>query len=272
MKKLYFLILSLLIFISCNSTKSSDTAIIEDAPDHETLKINSKILGEERTINIWLPPQYKDSETKFPVLYMPDGGIKEDFPHVAKTIAELVEAKKIFPIILVGIENIERRKDLTGPTTVESDKKVAPVVGKSANFRKFIKSELMPEISSKYRTTNEKGIIGESLAGYFVMETLFLEPNTFDYYIAFDPSLWWNNHQLVENSHKYLRNYTTPKKLWFAGSQATDIQPYTKELSTLLKINSYRNLDWNYSPEPNEKHETIFKATKEKALLWTLGK
>ena len=271
MKKFYILILSFILLFSCNSTQKADQVSAESI-DHETIKIVSKTLNEQRTINIWLPPNYKDSDTKYPVLYMPDGGVKEDFPHIAATISELVEARKISPIILVGIENIERRKDLTPPTNVESDKKVAPVVGNSSNFRKFIKSELIPEINSKFRTSNEKGIIGESLAGLFVMETLFLEPNTFDFYIAFDPSLWWNNHQLLDNSHKHLKNYSTPKKLWFAGSEAKDIQPYTKELSTILKLNSYRNLDWNYSPELEEKHETIFKATKEKALIWTLGK
>jgi predicted alpha/beta superfamily hydrolase len=41
-------------------------------------------------------------------------------------------------------------------------------------FRAFINEELVSEINKKYRTTDEKGLFGESLTGLFVMETFFL--------------------------------------------------------------------------------------------------
>ena len=82
-------------------------------------------------------------------MYMADGGIKEDFPHIANTLAELIKQNKIKPIILVGIENTQRRKDLSGFTTVEKDKEIAPEVGGSAQFRAFIKEELFVEITKK---------------------------------------------------------------------------------------------------------------------------
>jgi len=97
------------------------------------------------------------------------------------------------PFILVGIENTARRRDLTGPTTSAEDKKIAPKVGGSAAFRQFIREELIPTVKQRYRTTAETAIVGESLAGLFVVETLLLEPGLFDTYLAFDPSLWWNN-------------------------------------------------------------------------------
>ena len=50
----------------------------------ETFTIDSGILGETRRINVYLPPGYTDSrDVRIPVLYMPDGGIAEDFLHVA---------------------------------------------------------------------------------------------------------------------------------------------------------------------------------------------
>jgi predicted alpha/beta superfamily hydrolase len=79
------------------------------------------------------------------------------------------------PVILVGIENTERRRDLSGPTENPEDKKVAPRVGGSAAFRTFLRMELIPLISAKYRTTRERAIIGESLAGLFTVETFFLD-------------------------------------------------------------------------------------------------
>ena len=175
MKTIYSSILLLLILINCATAAPPPDPI----PVHETINIESTILGETRVINIWTPPNYKNNNDPLPVLYMPDGGEKEDFPHIANTLAELIAAKKIPPTILVGIENTQRRKDLTGPTEVASDKEIAPIVGGSENFRYFIKTELIPEINQQYRTTAEKGIIGESLAGLFVTETFLTEPNLF---------------------------------------------------------------------------------------------
>jgi predicted alpha/beta superfamily hydrolase len=246
--------------------------IVDPIPIHTSFTIDSKKVGEIRTINVWTPSEYKTSTDSLPVMYMADGGIKEDFPHIANTLAKLIKEKKIGPIILVGIENTQRRRDLSGPTEVETDKEVAPVVGGSENFRAFINDELFSEIEKRYRTTNKKGILGESLSGLFVMETLYLKPEMFDYYIAFDPSLWWNNHYLVRIAKEKLNNLpASEKKLWFAGSSATDISQYTNELSKILTDSNPKNMKWSYSDEPKEKHSTIFRATKEKALIWTLN-
>lgn len=268
MKFIYYNLLLCILFVGCgNSTQPNDSI-----PVHDSFTIESKKVGETRTINVWLPSEYKISTDSLPVMYMADGGIKEDFPHIANTLAKLIKAKKIAPIILVGIENTQRRRDLTGTTEVETDKEVAPVVGGSEKFRAFINDELFPEIDKRYRTSNKKGILGESLSGLFVVETFFLKPEMFNYYIAFDPSLWWNNHYLVRTAKERLDNITaSDKKFWFAGSSATDISQYTNELSKILTDNNPKNMKWIYFDEPKEKHSTIFRATKEKALIWTLN-
>lgn len=269
-RNLLFIYVSLvsLFFISC----SKKSAVSDVIPKHETFTINSKIVNETRVINVWTPDLYADGNTRLPVIYMADGGIKEDFPHIANTLNELIAAKKIPAFMLVGIENTQRRRDLTPVTELESDKEIAPEVGGSQKFRDFIREELIPEINKRYRTTEMKGILGESLSGLFVIETMMLEPDLFDYYIAFDPSLWWNNHHLADNVHKYLANKSNKRlRLWFAGSSAKDIQIHTRHLSEQLKGLGNRSITWNYSDEPKEKHHTIFRATKEKALIWTLN-
>ena len=171
----------------------------------ETFTIQSKTLGETRRINVYLPPQYTDSPSvRLPVLYMPDGGAAEDFFHVAGLVQVSTGNGTMRPFILVGIENTQRRRDLTGPTENPEDRKIAPRVSGSAAFRSFIRTELMPVIRSRYRTTQETAIIGESLAGLFIVETFFLEPDLFDTYIAFDPSLWWNNEELLKRAAERL--------------------------------------------------------------------
>ena len=176
-------------------------------------------------------------------------------------------------MILVGIANTQRRRDLSGPTEIETDKEIAPVIGGSEKFRAFIKEELFPEINKRYRTTSQKSIIGESLSGLFVVETFFLTPDMFDNYIAFDPSIWWNDHYLVRTAKVHLASFPkTEKRIWFAGSSAEDISQYTNDLAEIFKTESISTVKWKYSPEPKEKHNTIFRATKEKAIKWTFGK
>lgn len=152
------------------------------------------------------------------------------------------------------------------------DKEIAPVVGGSEKFRAFLKEELFPEINSRYKTTSERGILGESLSGLFVMETFLLQPDMFTYYIAFDPSLWWNDHALVKAAKNTLMHFPADKKtVWFAGSSAGDIATYTNELAGMLKEENVSGLRWFYSHEPKEQHHTILRATKEKALIWALN-
>ncbi len=262
----FFLVLSLL--LSCK-TSCQHTDIIP----HDTFTIASTFIKETRVINIWTPENYKEGNQSYPVLYMPDGGTKEDFPHIANTIAKLIKENKIEPIILVGIENTDRRRDLSGFSEVEADAEYCPLDDGAKNFRAFITQELIQDINIRYRTTSKKGLLGESLAGLFVVETCLISPNTFDFYIAMDPSLWWNNHYLERNAKTYLSNYPDkPTKLWFAGSDAEDIYKYTRGLANTLKTDAPNKFTWTYSDEPKEQHNTIFRATKEKAFVWTLGK
>jgi len=264
-------ILILLISISLISCKNNGVEYKDPIPKHDSLSISSKFVNEERIINVWVPPNYAQSTDSFPVLYMPDGGIKEDFPHVANTLSKLIDENKIPPYILVGIENTERKRDLSGSTEVEYDLKYIPNPGGSNNFRNFIKKELFAKIDKNYRTQNRKAIIGESIAGIFVIETFLLDNDMFDFYIAIDPSLWYNEQYLVKNFETLSKeNYKRKKKLWFAGSDAVDISTHTNKLEKKLK-QSKKELIWKYSDEPNEQHNTIFRATKEKALIWTLN-
>ncbi|WP_396171796.1 alpha/beta hydrolase [Flavobacterium sp.] len=269
MKSIYCNLLLPLFFISYATYSQKKDRI----PVHDEFTIESKLVGETRTINVWMPSEYKTNTDSLPVMYMADGGIiDEDFPHIANTMAELIKSKSIPPMILVGITNTQRRRDLTGPTDIETDKEIAPIVGGSEKFRAFIKEELFPEINKRYRTTSQKSIIGESLSGLFVVETFFLAPDMFDNYIAFDPSIWWNNHYLVRTAKEHLASFPkTEKRIWFAGSSAEDISQYTNDLAEIFKTENISTVKWKYSPEPKEKHNTIFRATKEKALKWTLG-
>lgn len=226
----------------------------------ETFNLASKPLGETRRINVYLPAGYaQEPKTRFPVLYMPDGGLAEDFLHIAGLLQVLNGNGTMKPFVLIGIENTERRRDMTGPTTNPEDRKIAARVGGSAAFRTFIRTELMPLVKSHYRTTDETAIVGESLAGLFVIETFFVEPNLFNTYIAFDPSLWWNNQQMVKDAAARLRAVNgTDRTLYFASSNEPGIIKDADELAAILQKDATPGLTWRYDKMTGETHGTIY--------------
>src|SRR5690606_22362723 len=137
-------------------------------------------------------------------------------------------------------------------------RKIAPRVGGSAAFRGFIRTELMPQIAARYRTTRESAIVGESLAGLFVVETFMREPDLFDTYIAIDPSLWWNNEELLKSAGEQLRSRPVRKRrLYLASSGEPGLAEAAGRLAGVLK-RGFPGVEWHYEPMPAEAHSTIY--------------
>jgi predicted alpha/beta superfamily hydrolase len=239
---------------------ASTTATTAPLVVGETFTLDSKVLGETRRINVYRPPgSGASSDAPLPVLYMPDGGLAEDFLHVAGLVQVSAGNGTMRPFLLVGIENTERRRDLSGPTDNAEDRKMAPRVGGSEAFRRFLRTELMPQVRARYRTTEETAIVGESLAGLFVVETFFLEPELFDTYIAIDPSLWWNDRQLVNGAAARLRARPTLRKtLYLTNSDEPVIAQATRRLAEVLGKDAPAGVRWLYEPLPAEHHSTIY--------------
>jgi predicted alpha/beta superfamily hydrolase len=226
----------------------------------ETFTVESKVMGETRRINVYAARGYvteAEANAPLPVMYMPDGGMQEDFLHVAGLMQVSTGNGTMRPFLLVGIENTERRRDMTGPTAVEADRKIAPRVGGSAAFREFIASELMPLIASRYPVTGETAIVGESLAGLFVVETLLTRPEMFDTYIAFDPSVWWNDGRLVaEAGERLLAHPPKDATIYLANGSDAGIEAPMSDLAASLR--KAPGLTVQYEPMPTETHATIY--------------
>jgi predicted alpha/beta superfamily hydrolase len=255
-------VLSLLVGTFASASERPQAARqIEPLVIGETFTIESSTLKEVRRINVYAPPGYADSaDMRLPVLYMPDGGIAEDFLHIAGLVQIGAINGTMRPFLLVGIENTERRRDMTGPTRNDEDKKIAPRVGGSAAFRSFIRTELMPQVRKRYRTTDETAIIGESLAGLFVVETFLREPDLFDTYIAFDPSLWWNDESLLNEAGELLRGRERgrTKRIYIASSNEPELAKLAGQLAQLLMKGRFPDTESQYHPLPEEQHSTIY--------------
>ncbi|MBS1644860.1 MAG: alpha/beta hydrolase [Bacteroidetes bacterium] len=163
-------------------------------------EISSTQLGEKRSLNIYLPEGYNENDTtRYPVVFLLDGGTSEDFIH-AVGLYQFYSFPWVNiapPSIIVGIVNVDRRRDFTFPTTISDDSKAYPTTGHSDRFIAFLSKELLPYIDQHFRTTPARTLIGESLGGLLATQILQTVPSLFNNYIIVSPSLWWNNGSIL---------------------------------------------------------------------------
>ena len=239
----------LILFLTNQLFAQSKIEIIEkgDLIIGDKVEIKSKILGETRILNIYLPNGYsKDSTKKYSVIYLLDGSIDEDFIHIAGLVqfGSFSWVHMIQETIVVGISNVDRKRDFTFPTSIQRDKKDFPTSGKSKNFINFIEKEVQIFVDSNYKTNNTKTIIGQSLGGLLATEILLKKPQLFDNYIIVSPSLWWDNESLLAFEPK---EYQTKKSIYIAvGKEGAVMEKTAKELYEKLKKVSKENVALYY--------------------------
>lgn len=229
-------------------------------------EIQSTVLDEKRILNIYLPEDYYTNDTiKYPVVYLLDGSANEDFIHIVGLYQfdSFSWVDRVQNSIIVGIANVDRKRDFTFPTTIEEDKKNYPTTGGSKKFINFIENELQPYIQNKYRTNLSKTIIGQSLGGLLSTEILLKKPKLFNKYIIVSPSLWWDNGSLLNLKPAPITSFT---EIYIGvgkeGLTPTEI-PRVMEVDANLLAEKIKNLDnknvniyFDYLPE--EDHATVF--------------
>lgn len=236
------ILLSIFILISTHSVAQHSIKIKNKSPltIGEQIEIESKILNEERTLNIYLPHGYiQDSLKTYPVIYLLDGSIDEDFIHIAGIVqfGSFSWINMLPESIVVGISNVDRKKDFTFPTQNNEDKLEFPTTGESAKFIQFIEKELQPLINSEYKTDSVNTLIGQSLGGLLATEILFKSPELFDNYIIVSPSLWWDDESLLKFTPT---NYSSEKSVYIAvGKEGELMERIARELYE--KLNQLNN-------------------------------
>lgn len=226
------------------------------------VEIYSKELSENRTLNIYLPEGYNENDSiNYPVIYLLDGSADEDFIHIAGLVQFFnFPWVNILPkSILVGIANVDRRRDFTFPTSVEKDKKDFPTTGGSNKFIAFISNELQPFIEKNYRTNSSKTIIGQSLGGLLATEILFEKPQLFSKYIIISPSLWWDKESLLKVKPKVLNtDFKQPTSIYIAvGNEGKIMEGDARNLVTILSRNKSKNLKVYFELFSKENHGNI---------------
>lgn len=237
-------------------------------------KLESQVLGERRRVFVAPPPGYDANATaRYPVLYLLDGGIDEDLVHVVEAVHAGCTWDVLTPMFVVGIENTDRRRDLTEPTEVDAERAAAPRAGGAARFREFLRTELMPAVRARFPTDGRDALLGESLAGLFVATTLIEAPELFDDYIALSPSLHWNGRAAVRRTRERLSALADVKaNVYLATADESDIVGAVEEFVAVLRAQLPAGIALEYHPIPTEFHDTVFRAAAPRALRRLFGR
>ena len=238
----------------------------------------SKILTESRKIYIQLPSQHTpEKNQKYPVAFILDGEI---FLPTVNDVQNYYSGGFMPEMVLVGISNDKNRvRDLT--TSSITNRYGMPFNeknGEANNFRKFIETELIPYIESKYPVTDYRTLIGHSYGGLFVISTLINQPNLFTNYLAIDPSLDWDEQKLLKEAQEIIATQKFENKALFMSlsgqlhmqnSQITidnvmqDTTDYTLfprsniAFSNMVKQKADNGLSFEWKFYPNDIHGTI---------------
>ena len=168
------LILLILALFTLSQTVSAQTV--------ESFRINSKRLGEEREIRVYLPSSYANSKQSYPVVYALDG---ESVGPVTASAAQFLSGYSTIPqmpeALVVAITNTERNRDMPVPQSYGK--------GGEANFLTFLADELIPEVKRRYRTVELRILLGHSQGGLFAIYALTTRPATFQWYLSMDAPL-----------------------------------------------------------------------------------
>ena len=190
---------------------AANTALAAQSID--TLKLESRIFGNTRSIRVAVPPGYHDpanTTMRYPVLYLNDGivAFRDQGIGVPAVVRRLILDREIEPLIVVGIDNggstdktVDPARDRAneflpypdvgfGPKNLYPPDPSAPI-GK--RYPEFLAAEVMPLIAARYRVlagAEHTGIAGFSYGGVAALFTAITRPDLADRLLLESTPLW----------------------------------------------------------------------------------
>lgn len=174
--------------------------------------IRSSTLDEVRPFLVYTPPSYGDTMAaphRYPVLYLLDGDAHfHSVSGLLQILGTGVNGTFVIPeMIVVAIPNTNRTRDLTPTHTgIGLDGQPVPAFAESGGgpaFLRFLKDELIPHVDVEYRTMPYRVFVGHSFGGIATLNALYTMPETFNAYVAIDPSLWWDDRTLLRQARPF---------------------------------------------------------------------
>ncbi len=192
-------------------------------------QVYSPQLKNRRDLLVYLPPSYRGTDRRYPVLYMHDGqnlfdagtsyagewGVDETLEFLSQ---EGLEA------IVVGLPNMGGlRMREYNPF---HDARFQPGMGHQ--YLDFIADTVKPLIDGRFRTRPERGytgLMGSSLGGLISLYGFFYRPETFGLVGAMSPSFWFAHGAIFDYvSHQPHR----PGRIYLDAGTRESSSPFSK--------------------------------------------
>jgi hypothetical protein len=239
-----------LFFLAFASAAQTNGTIVQFG---ESYTLHSKILNQDRSYWVCLPPSYQDNTNqKYPVLYLLD--TEWNFYWVCPVMQFMEQSRQIPEFIVVGVPNIDREHDLT-PAHDPND----PSSGGGPLFERFLNEELAPEINAKFRTVSYRILVGHSMGGALAADAFLRQTNGFQGCIAIDPSLGWDNQVLVRHAKEFVPQANSRAAIFIAIAGWRDLgltdhsMTRSQELFvSVLKTNSSPDIRIGYEVEAGD--------------------
>jgi hypothetical protein len=198
--------------------------------------IKSKILDEERQLQIYLPPNYKDSKKNYPVLYVLDG---QRLFLYAVSLGQSFKQFQLTPeFIVVGIQT-------------DYPKRFQQLGEGSNTFIKFLSIELKPYVDTNFRTNDEDLFFGWEYGASLVFKTMISDPTLFDAHIMASAYPIMDALDELDHISKVSTN------LYFSVSpDEYDVKHGSAKLDSLLSQKNIEGLQWSYLKLDLEKHRS----------------
>ena len=226
----------------------------------KTFALKSTVLGEERVVLIRTPAGYETNKLSYPVLYMTDGD--GHMGHTASTIDFLTNNGRIPDLIVVGVTNTDRTRDLSPVKSTAKNaagELQAPTSGGADNFLKFFETELIPQIEKDYRVQPYRILAGHSLGGLFAVHAMITRPGLFNSYIAVSPSLQWENAEALKRVEDFLNKQKEMRVTLYTslGNEPGAIRDSFDKFREILAKTNIKGFDWQAEKMTDEDHGSV---------------
>jgi enterochelin esterase-like enzyme len=149
------------------------------AGDMQTLDVESKVLGNRRTLRVYLPTGYRGNTRDYGLLLAYDGNQYTTAVPLPTILDNMIAAHAIAPVIAIFLESPNR--DVEFPP--------------NDDFQRFVGAELVPELRRHYRISRDphrNTVLGSSYGGLAATYTAFVHPEIFGRVISQSGSYGWN--------------------------------------------------------------------------------
>jgi predicted alpha/beta superfamily hydrolase len=218
----------------------------------QRFELESKQMGELRSVLVHTPPNYSLTKDAYPLLVVLDGN--DHFAHVSAGVDFLSADERIPKMIVIGVPNTVRERDLVPPKVGASP----PANGGADKFLAFIAEELIPDIERRYRTRPYRVLAGHSNGGLFTIYTLTSRPELFNGYLPISPA--FNNQdglaQRVEALFAANKALRADLFMTLANERGQNLGG-AYEMSGLFQEKSSREFRWEFRRYPEETHGSI---------------